>query len=113
MDYCFSEMKKNVILIVYQKPQNKKNMCENQGYLNPQVHSLPNNCSGNCEKCKAHHQEECARAIPEQVSFDVEGWYSITEEFMICGKCGNGLYGQQKYCDECGAKIVWDRGGEA
>jgi len=40
-------------------------MCENQGYLNPQVHSLPNNCSGNCEKCKDHHQEKCDRAVPE------------------------------------------------
>jgi hypothetical protein len=41
LDYCFSETKKNVILIVHQKLQNRKNMCESQGYMKC-------DCGGNC-----------------------------------------------------------------
>ena len=55
--------------------------------------------------------EECRTAREKQIAKKPD--FTEDKEFALCPCCnGKGLFDKQKYCDNCGQKIVWSEESE-
>lgn len=51
--------------------------------------------------------EECRVAVEKQKA--KKPIFTEDKKFAICPSCnGEGLFDNQKYCDNCGQKILWE-----